>query len=74
MISAYFSQNTCVNKKKLLFFSSKLINTKNFNYNANLGIFLLLEVGGFVFKLVAAKVIGQHMFFFILSYFLDNNL
>ena len=37
-------------------------------------IFLLLEVGGFDFRLVAAKVIGQHMFFFILSYFLDNNL
>ena len=30
--------------------------------------------GGFVVKLVAAKVIRQHMFFFTLTYFLDNNL
>ena len=36
--------------------------------------FLLLEVGGFVFRLVAAKVIGQHMFFFILSYFFFQKL
>ena len=28
--------------------------------------------GGFVVKLVAAKVIRQHMFFFTLTYFLDN--
>ena len=41
-------------------------------------IFLFLEDwrlnGGFVVKHVAAKVIRQHMFFFTLSYFLDNNL
>ena len=30
--------------------------------------------GGFVVKLVAAKVIHQHMFFFTLSNFLNNNL
>ena len=29
---------------------------------------------GFVIKLVAAKVIHQHMFFFTLSLLLDNNL
>ena len=29
--------------------------------------------GGFVVKLVAAKVICQHMFFFTLTHFLDNN-
>ena len=29
-------------------------------------------MGGFVVKLLAAKVIRQHMFFFTLSYFLDK--
>ena len=30
-------------------------------------------VAGFVVKLVPAEVIRQHMYFFILSYFVDNN-
>ena len=34
------------------------------------GIFLFLDSGGFVVKLLASKVICQHMFFFTLSYFL----
>ena len=54
---------------------------QNFNYNENFTIlkfwwiFLSLEgVGGQVVKLVAAKVISQHRFFFALPYFLYNNL
>ena len=37
-------------------------------------IFLFVEGGGFVVQLVAAQTIRQHMFFFTLSYFVDNNL
>ena len=34
----------------------------------------LLGRGGFIVKLVAAKVIRQHIFFITFTHFLDNNL
>ena len=37
-------------------------------------IFLLLEGGGFVVKLVAAEAIRQHVFFFSLLYFFDKKI
>ena len=49
----------------------------NFNYRENMTIFkfwwifLFLEGGRFVVKLVTAKVIRQHVFFFTLSYFFE---
>lgn len=53
---------------------------QNFNDNENLTIFKiwwifhLLEGGLICFKLGAAKVICQHIFFYKLSYFVDNKL
>ena len=52
----------------------------NFNYIENLTIFKFwlffhfLKGGGFDVKLLAAKVIRQHMFFFTLSFFFCNNI
>ena len=86
MISANFSRNAYGKNWKLnFFFFLKLINTnvwipQNFNYNENetilkfLWFSLFLEGGGFVVKLVAAKVTRQHMIFFTASYFLFDNL
>ena len=53
---------------------------QNFNYIKNMTIFKFGEFFcswkgvGRVVKLGAAKVIRQHMFFFTLTNFLDNNL
>ena len=52
---------------------------KNFNYQKNdnrndLGIFFFLEGSWLFIKLIADEVICQHIFFFTLSHFLDNNL
>ena len=81
-------RNACVKKliKNNLFFLLKLMNTnvrisQNFNYKKKKmkilkfwWIFHFLEGGGFVVKLVAAKVICQHMIFSTLSFSLCNNL
>ena len=46
------------------------------NAKLNNNFFSSWKGDGFVVKLlhIAAKVIGQYLFFFTLSYFLDNNL
>ena len=85
MISANFFRNACVKNWKIWFFFSFCNKwTPMFEYPKTLitemtifkfwWIFLFLEGGRFVVKLVTAKVIRQHMFFFTLSYFLDNNI
>ena len=55
--------------------------TKNFSYNEHLSFFLSFgecfsswNGGGFVVKLIAAKVIYQLIFYFTLSYFFANNI
>ena len=53
---------------------------QNINYIENLTIFkvwlffLFVKDGGFDVKLLAAKVIRHHMFFFTLSFFFCNNI
>ena len=44
---------------------------QSFNFDE---FFFSWKEGGFVVKLVADKVIRQHMFIFTLTYFLDNNI
>ena len=52
-----------------------LIKWKFDNLQVLVNFSLLWKGGGFVVKLVADKIIGQHMFYsFTLSYFLDDNL
>ena len=97
MISAKFFWNACVkNKKYYLFFFLELMNTnvwipQNFNYNEKTiskfwWIFLYLEGGGFVVKLVEGNSIRvcfqkiytaslkMHMYIYPVLFFLRNAL
>ena len=72
MISANYIRNACVkNKKKITFFIFEInkhqcLNTPNLYLKSlSLGEFFSpLKGGGCLVKLVAAKLIRQHMFFF----------